>query len=485
MIYGFLKKIGLHSAIYGIGNLSYALPGFILLPLYTRFLVPSEYGVFSLLTVLFGILLFIYELGMVGSVSRQFYEYDNEEKRKAVVSTAFFFILAYCLVFTGILFLFKNGISTLLFKTTQYATIIRIGIATVFFQALVFIPQTVIRLRERPVLHISLGTGRVVLLTILTALFIAVFKKGLLGIYQALFITAVIAFAGYMVFTVKNFTFKFNITELKHLLHLGFAFFPALILTWVIESSDRYILNMLTDLSSVGIYSLGYKIGQISMLVVKSFYLGWIPIIFAIVKLDNAPRIFGKLGTYFTIVISLFIFTLSLYSKELISLLATPEYISAYRIVFPICLSYLFYGLHTFFIAGMVIKKSLYSLPLLLFIGAFFNVGLNFLLIPRLGIIGAAIATLISYVTIAFLTYYFSQKNYYIPYEVKKIVTIVLVGLAIYFLGLLPKTGNLYLSAGIKAVSLCAYIASLYIFGIISKRDILMVRSSLAKIIRR
>ena len=476
MLQQFLKKIGIHSIIYGIGNMSYAIPGFILIPLYTRYLVPSEYGIYSLLTMFFGILLYVYELGMVGALSRQFYEHDDDEKRKRVISTAFFFSLIYCLVLTGLLCVFRNGISRLLFKTPAYDYIVTLGLAAIFFQALIFIPQTVIRLREKPMLYVAMVCVYIGLLIFFTILFLVILKTGLPGIYQALLWTSAISFAAYIAFTIKNYTFKFSFTELKHLLYLGFAFFPALLFSWVIESSDRFILNMLTNLSDVGIYSLGYKVGQVPMLLVRSFNLAWLPIMFSVVKTENAERMFGKIATYFVLIISVFIFALSLFSGELIRVLATIEYAGAHRIIFLIALSHLFYGLYVFFLTGMIIKKKLYSLPIVLFAGAALNIGLNFVLIPRYNIMGAAAATLVSYMLVAFLAYYFAQRSYRISYETRKMAKIILSGIIVYFVSTLVRIENLYLSIGIRTVFLCAYIAILYALGVIKNQDILKLK---------
>lgn len=477
MVYQFLKKIGLHTVIYGMGNMAYAIPGFILIPLYTRYLAPREYGIFSLLTMLFGILLYIYELGMVGAVSRQFYDYENNERRKRVISTAFFFSLSYCLVLTGCLYLLKNNISGLLFKMAGYGHIVGLGLLAIFFQALIFIPQTVIRLREKPLIYFVLVCAYISFLIAFTVLFLAGLKRGLLGVYEAIFWASLLSFIAYIAATAKNYAFKFSFSELKHLLYLGLAFFPALLFAWIIESSDRFILNMLTDLSSVGIYSLGYKIGQIPMVIVRSFNLAWIPIMFSVVKTEDAAHIFGKIATYFVLAISLAVFGLSLYSRELVRILAAPEYIGAYKIIFFISLSYLFYGLYIFFLTGAIIKKRVYNFPIVLFVGAVFNVGLNFLLIPRYNIAGAALATLASYIAVAVFTYYLSQKSYRISFEIGKMAKIIILGILAYSVSTLVNVENIYLSLGVKTAFLSAYMFTLYIFRVINRADVLKVKS--------
>jgi len=418
---------------------------------------------------------------MVGSLSRRFYDYDNIDNRKKVASTALFFVMAYSMVLTCLLCFFSKDISSALFKTTLYRNIVMLGLVAAFFQALIFIPQTMIRLNQKPILYVALSLGRILFLIAFAVLFLVVLKKGLLGLYQALLLVSIAAFIIYITATIKNFRFDFSFFELKHLLYLGLAFFPALLLTWIIESSDRYILNIFTDLSAVGIYSIGYKIGQISMLLVKSFYLAWVPIIFSIVKLDNASRIFGKIATYFVLFSALFIFSLSIFAKELIWLLTSNEYASAYKIISIISLAYLFYGLYVYFLTGVLIKKKLYNLPIVLFIGAILNIGLNILLIPRFGISGAAIATLVSYMVIAFLTYFFSQKDYYIVYEIKKIAKIIIYGVMFYMASIFLVIENVYLSIGSKLGFLCAYVWVLYLTGIIARDDIKKLKSVFVK----
>lgn len=482
MIYKILKKIGSHSMIYGIGNMSFAIPGFILIPLYTRYLEPFEYGIFSLLGALFGILLYIYEFGMVGALSRQFYDYASESRKKAVTSTAFFFILAYCFCLTAGLYLFRDRISGILFKTRFYSGIISLGLIAAFFQALIFIPQTIIRLREKPVLYVSLSFFRLLCLTVLTVFFLVSLGSGLRGVYKALLFTSIISFCVYFVFTRREFIFKFSLIELRHLLYLGLAFFPALLLTWIIESSDRYILNFLTNLSEVGVYSLGYKLGQISMLIVKSFYLAWVPIMFSMMKSSGVDRIFGKICTYFILALAVCVFSLAIFSREILTFLATPEYAGAAGIIFLISFSYLFYGLYIFFLTGMTIKKKVYSIPAVLLAGAATNIFLNFTLIPLIGITGAAAATLVSYIMIALLTYFFSQRNYYIFYETGKLARIIIFGALIYAISLSVNTGNIYVSISAKSCFVAAYIFILYISGIISRADARKLKTFLTNI---
>jgi O-antigen/teichoic acid export membrane protein len=420
-----LKKLLKHTLIYGFFNVLMRAVSIILLPIYTRFLVPEKFGVLELLTVTAYMITIFLGLGLNSAIIRYYAFYSESEKRESVVSTCLIFLSLFA-VFAIFLFLFESeAISILIFQTSEYTLLIKILLLIIFFQTLYSVPLAIIRAKGKPLtFSVLLLTGAIFKL-LLNIFFLAVLKWGLKGILIGNSISTAIVFIGGLIAMREKVRFSlFSVNVLKKLLFFGMPIVPTTLAFQVISSADRYILQRFASLKDVGLYSVAYKVGIIMGFIVMSFQTAWGPFMFTIEKKENAKELYSKVLTYSTFMFCFVSLALSLFSKEIVKILTTEQYYSAYKIVPIIVFSYVFYGLYYVVAVGVNIKNKTYYFPLVLFIAAIINIGLNFILIPKIGIMGAAYATLFSFVFMAFGIYYFSNKYYPLEYEVHKIFTV-------------------------------------------------------------
>jgi len=479
-----IKRLAKHSVIYGIGNLAVLLPGFILVPLYTKHLTTQEYGILSIVAVFTGMLTFVYELGMVSALSRQYYEYNDAGSRDKVLSTAFTFLLLWASVITLSLICFASPISRFLLQTDQLKDIIIVSLLYVFFTAAIFVPQTTLRVEERSGLFVALSLLRIVLTIVFTIFYVSFSKNTLLGVFKAMLWATVVSAASYMVFTYKHFKlFKFSSIDLRHMLKFGIAFFPAALFTWIIDYSNRYILSLYVDMSQVGIYSLGQKVSQIVIIAIKAFHLACVPIMFSMAAQKDARRIFSGIFTYFIFALSLSVLALCLYSKEIVLLLSNPVYLEAYKVIPLLAISGIGYGAYLYFVTGLSISKKVMNQPVILAFIAVINVPLNIVLIKKTGMFGAALATFLTYILITALTYYFAQRHYRINYELSRIVKIfvnftVVYGIALYIRSSFPLSNPWLLNP----VLILAFFGLIYVTGFFKKSEIAFAAKKLSLI---
>lgn len=472
-----LKRLTKHSLIYGIGNLAVLLPGFILVPLYTRRLTTQEYGILSIVAVFTGMLTFIYELGMVSALSRQYYEYNDAKSRDKVISTAFTFVFIWAIVVTLFLLYFASPISQLLLHTGGLRDIIVISLLYVFFTALIFVPQTVLRVEERSSLFVILSVTRVVLTVAFTAAYLSFAEKALLSVFQAMLWATVVSAVTYLFFTYRRIRlFVISAVDLRQMLMFGVAFFPAALFTWIIDYSNRYILSLYVDMGQVGVYSLGQKISQIVIIAIKAFHLACVPIMFSMAAKADAKRIFSAIFTYFIFVLSFFVLALCLYGKELVLLLSNPAYLEAYKVIPVLAISGIGYGAYLYFVTGLSIAKKVVNQPIILAFVALVNVPLNIVLIKNTGMLGAALATLLTYVIITSLTYFFAQAHYRINYEYSRLIKISVSFLAVFGLSVFVRAGFPGSSAWIvNPVLLFIFFVLIYVTGFFKESEIAFV----------
>ena len=227
------------------------------------------------------------------------------------------------------------------------------------------------------------------------------------------------------------------------------------------------------------------------MLIVSMFEYAWRPFFLSNAKEENAKEIFARVLTYFTLFSSLIFLAVSFFIEEIVKIplpgrgyLIGKAYWGGLNIVPIILLSYLFNGLYLNFIVGVYIEKKTKYLPYITGIGAISNIVANLVLIPLFQMTGAAIATLFSYVIMAFGMYYLNQKVYPIKYEYNRLLKIfVVTGIIFFAFLLIDNKFNLYLEIIIKLFLLILFLIVLYLLGFFYNSELKQVRKLFDKFI--
>jgi O-antigen/teichoic acid export membrane protein len=210
----------------------------------------------------------------------------------------------------------------------------------------------------------------------------------------------------------------------------------------MIQVIDRPILEALTDRATVGIYQANYRLGIFMMLVVSTFDFAWRPFSLAHGRDPDAPQLFARILTYFLLIGTTIFLLLALFLEDIVkwpvfwgrSIL--PEaYWGGLNIIPVVLLAYLCLGISNNIVAGVYIEKRTALLPPITFFGAAVNVAANFLLIPRWGIMGAAVATLMSYAGMAMVLGVLVRRIYPVRYETARLLKIVAAGTAVFAAG--------------------------------------------------
>ena len=202
---------------------------------------------------------------------------------------------------------------------------------------------------------------------------------------------------------------------------------------------DRYILKLLVDYKEVGLYSLGYKVaGILNMFFIQSFTLSILPIAYKMHGQKGDKRYYSKMLTYFVFVLFWAGLGLAFFGKELIEKFAlNPDYWLAYQVVPYIILAYIFSGARAVANLGLFLKSKTPYIAYNTIGAAVLNIGLNFILIPKYMMMGAAVATIISFIALYFVTYFVANRFYKIPYENLKLLKMLILASVLFFLSTL------------------------------------------------
>ena len=251
---------------------------------------------------------------------------------------------------------------------------------------------------------------------------------GLDGVFISVTIASAFTTFSVLLTSLRYIRFKFKNKIVKSLLRFGLPFLPAGLSTIAMESLDRYLLSVLTNADTVGIYSVGYKLGIFMLLITTAFQYAWQPFF---LKSGNHPEskdLFATIFNYFMVVTTFAWLLITLFLPEIINFkigkfwLIGPEFHEAKTIVPIILMAYLFQGAYLNFLPGIYFKEKTHYIPLITGVGALVNLVINLILIPVYGMFGAAFATLIGHGTIAIVTFFVARRMFPVPYDWLKIL---------------------------------------------------------------
>ena len=384
--------------IYGLGSIISKLVPLLMLPVVTRLMPGTAYFGLSDLAntgVQFGSAAAL--VGMYDAMYRLFFDKDDPKFKKQVCSTAFCFTVLNSILISVLMVIFKTQIAKLFLRDVQYEYLVYIMAATTLVSATNSIIAAPTRMQnKRKVFLITNTLSPLISYSISIPIILA-------GHYVIALPLAGLIAGGTMelIFLVLNHSW-FKVSEirkslLKPLLVIAVPLFPNFLIYWVFNSCDKVMITNLISVDAAGIYSVGSKLGHASQLIYTAFASGWQFFAFATMKekdqVGTNSKIFEYLGvlsfasTAFVCAISYLFFQIVFPEQYLNGYITSP-----YLFLAPL-LQMLFQ------VAGnqfLVVKKTWPNMFILLS-GAISNIAINFALIPKLGIEGASIATLIGY----------------------------------------------------------------------------------------
>lgn len=476
-----IRRLFTHTTIYGLGDIIGRSISFLLIPLYTHTLSQAEYGLMSLVYVFIGFVNVLYALGLNTAFLRFFIAEKDGEERKKIYSSAVFLLAGTSFVASLCLWFASPFLSGVIFRDPDSTTCMRLVAAILFVDTVAQFPLLVLRSLEKSKHYTAITILRLVTTVALNIVFVLGLRWGVEGILISNLIASACIFLVLLPLSLRYVKRVFSGAILRKMLDFGLPMVPAVLSVLVIDLSDRYILEHFKGLEQVGVYSLGYKLGMIMTFFVSAFRFAWPPFFLTIAEQEDAKVIYARVLTYFLLVGAAMFLGISLYLKIIMRLFIGEQYWSASPIVPLILLSYLFYGLYVNFTVGTYIQKKTRSILYIAVLAAAINIAFNLLFIPRFGMMGAAAATLLAYISMAVFLFLVNRRMYPIDYEVGRILKIGLAAGVIYAVHLVVSSSSLGIEIALKTILLAGFFGLLLVFRFFQAKEF----QALARRLRR
>jgi O-antigen/teichoic acid export membrane protein len=477
-----MGNIGRHTLIYGVGVIAQRALSIVMLPVYTRFMTPSDYGALQLIFMTLEIATIFAGSRIGWGIYRFYHKAKTPEEKNAVLSTALM-ILAVSFATVGVLiFTFAPTVALVVFgwQGENPVLLVRLGAGSLAFEGLVHVPVSYIMLSHRSKLFVKVSVAKLIFQSILNVIFLIPLGMGAAGVLLSTFIangTFGLLLSAYLIYNVGR---RFSRSAFADLFRFGLPLVHMQIATFILTFGDRYVLNRAADTAAVGIYSLAYIFGFILVIIGYSpFSRVWDPMRFEIAKRDDRDVIYSRVFIYMNLMLVTIGVGIALFTKDLLRIMADPAFHSAADLVPLLLVAYLLHAWTRFHNLGIFIVEKTQYFSAANWVAAGVSVVGYLTLIPLYHGWGAAISTLLAFAIRQVMVYYWSQKLWRVNYQWGPVNRLAAVAVMVCLAGIFAPDTSVPVSIMIRVGLVALYAGAIWSLNILSHADRAFVRRAL------
>ena len=475
MIIDHIKRTIQLGSIYSIGSISQGALFVLLFPIYTSFLSPHDFGIIGLMSITISLLTRFVSAPINSAFTRFYYAPEYKEKSGVLLFNLFLWALLIIICCAVIFWRISEYLAGVLLQDRNLAHLLKIYALILFLQPLSSLFLCLLRMLERAKYFVFTSISSLLLSAGLTLYLLIVLKKGVLALIVGNLLSLIVTVIMVLPVFIKRSTFKLSRATLIPPLKYAYPLLLSEYSNLLIQSGDRYVLRIFNSVSMVGLYSFGYQIaGILQTALVTPLKQALQPVVLKQEEDPEAIRGFLRTGaTYFYLIGCAACLLISLFSREILMLFARKEAFWAAWVIVPIITySYVQHGLGNFVGWGMGLMKKSFHVSGIVLVAALVNIGVNFLLVPQWGMLGAAFATMLSYIVWNLLKAYYSAKFYDLHFEVGRLLHITGIGFGLYGLSLLvDNNGAIGTDVALKLLFFLGYPLILWSTGFFSESE--------------
>jgi len=439
----YLKRLASSLGAYQVADVVSKFMAVLLLPVYTRYLRPQDYGVVELLGNGVIFISIVVRFGIIEAFLRFYFSDADAERRDALARRAVTFLLIATTVTAGALAAASVPLSKLILGHRDVTTFL-IAVLGLWTFTNLELAYGLLRVDERLRAYATASLTNVALTIAATVILVVVLKDGARGLLLGNYgVSTVILIALTWTMRDRLKPRRSAAEPLATLMRFGLPTVPAEASVYALSIVDRYYIYHDRSPALAGLYSIAVKLAGAVAFIVRAFQYAWPPLAYSVTDDAQAGRLYGLVTTYYAVVSGWVVAGLALEGRWVVRLLAAHSYYRAYRALPWVALGWALYGLWVVFlvIAGRA-KVTTRNFPAAL-AGLAVNVGLIVILVPPLGIAGAGIALCGAYLVMLAVMHLLTRRAFTVAFEWRRLAHLLIVmgGLAAVGDLLLPTHG--------------------------------------------
>jgi O-antigen/teichoic acid export membrane protein len=428
-----LRRLGKHSAIYGLGGIVSRVIAVFLLPVYTRFLDTDDFGAVGVLVALSAVLVTILRAGISSAFFRFTFDSNDPARRLLVLRTSFWFTMASATIGLTAGVLLASPIADAL--ALDDPNLVRAAFVGIWAQMNYEQLTAVFRIEERSGLFVLASLANIAVTVGASLLLIVVWDQGALGLIVGNFTGTLAVYLVLLGYRRAQLGFQFSRELLREMNRFGIPLVPAALALIAMSLGDRFFLVHFAGIDEVGRYEIGVRIASAMVLLITAFRTAWPAFAYSIEEEAEAKRTYAYVLTYLVALASWLALALGLLSPWLVRLLATPDFYAGEQVVALLAFGGVAYAAYIVMAIGVGRAKRTQFNWVIAGGAAAISIGLNLLLVPDHGMIGSAVAAAAAYSAMFLGMTWYAQRVYPTAYQWRRVFTAAGAGVALTVLG--------------------------------------------------
>ena len=452
---GSMKRLSQDTIVYGVGMILSRAVSFIMLPVYTRYLTPADYGIIQFLQISLDVVSILLGAGVTTGVLRFYFKAESDHERSVVVVTAFTMLAALNSAGALLLVILAPWLSGPLFHGAGSPNFIRIAACSFALEACITVPLLLMQARGRAALYNVATLSKLLLGLSLNIFFVVGLGWKVGGILVANLITQIVIGTSLVVWMLRQTRVLPSARAERDLRRFGMPHQVATAGTFILTFGDRFFLEAFHGLAAVGLYGLAYQFGFLLVnLGASPFFRAWSP---QRLQLAASPREYrddkyNRAFKYLNLIIVSLAVGISLFIRPALAIMSAPSFGPAARLV-PVILAAYMAQIWTDAVSlGIEVSERTKYVTYATWISVVVILALYTALIPAFGGMGAAVATLAAFIVRLVLIYRWSQRLWPVSWRWSPSLGLVGVATAIVTTNMLVApaafTSQIVLAAG-------------------------------------
>lgn len=453
-----------NSAIYALGDIVPKVLGMAVLPIMTKYLALSEYGIIGYVNSIVVLLSILSMLSLNTYYLVFYYRQTDAIAQQKLLGSLSFFVLGVNLLLAVLLFSFGWLLFDGAGSKISFFPFVALGVLTNLMQSFSVMPTALYRLREQPLVLSMLVVLRSVLQVGLGLVFVVYFAGGALGILWANFLVAAVFAVIFAVITYRNAILIFDWAQIRAALRFSLPLLPGSVAYYFVSLSDRLFIERYLPMADLGIYTTAANLALMLNIISYGAYKAFEPQFFKVYGTPAFGELFSRVRNGFLFIMLLGVMAVGLFAREFFELFTTNQYHQAYFYVPMILAGVLFYAINMIYATAVTAKGRTKINSLTMIVGGAVSVTLNILLLPVIGLVAAAITSGVSFVIMMGMSIYFSGIK--IDHARPAISVLVAAGALYIGVYLIPDQGfwlGFLVKGSIMAAAACAMVWLLHI----------------------
>lgn len=455
-----VRQVGKNSLIYLVGQALSRAVGFLMIPLYTKYITPAGYGTLDLIETIMSAAAILVSMGISEGMTRFYYAEKDEDTRNQIISTI---ILGFSFVGIGVTGLLEAGsgyATQLIWGEMSYHYYFQVALASLWFSMLCEITFSYLRMKYLAKQFVVVTLLQVVLALTLNIYFIVVIQIDILGVLYSTLISQGLVAVVLSALILRKVGIQVSWPILRKLISFGAPLGPARIALLLGFASNRFALIWLSPaapavaLAQVGLLSLGHKFGSIvNRFFTSPFNSFWGPRRMELLLSGDvtAMETIARFCTYATFCTAYLALLIAAVSQSVIALMADSSYEGSHVVVPFVAASYVVMSLETHFLTGLIhMQRTSYSMWIS-FLSLTVIVLWNIVFVPRYGLLAAATSNLVGMTVREILIYVAAQRVYALPFELGRLLAIGVGAVGLFWVSQLVTLPSTLLTAFLRA----------------------------------